>query len=113
MSERVRETDLKALIKSFFGIDEEDYEQDNLSAEDAIKKCKEITEQQKGDLLKAVENSSKLEAILDYSQKSKGKSSRKKQLFSKSEQAENEKLPEIRNKAKGTKQDEIDADLTK
>ena len=78
MSKKVRETDLKALIKSFFGMDEEDFQSDGISDEEAIKKCNEVTEEVKSDLLNSVKNRAKLEAILDYSPKTKTKKSKLK-----------------------------------
>ena len=78
MSKRVRETDLKALIKSFFGIDEEDFQSDSMSDEEAIQKCNEVTEEVRSDLLNSVKNRAKLEAILDYSPKTKNKRSKLK-----------------------------------
>ena len=100
MSERVRKTDFKSLFKAFLGMDEEDYQQDNLSEEEAIKKCNEITEQQKEDLLKEVTNRAKLEAMLKYSSKDvKGKKTKSRLKISENgDNKEKNQIQEISDK---------------
>lgn len=106
MSERVRETDFKSLLKSFFGIDEEDYQQEDLSEEEAIKKCNIITDQEKVDLLNSVKNRAKLEAILDYSQKTKGKSSKSRLKISKNKENTDKDDPKVKTSKKTSREDE-------
>ena len=79
MEERVRETNWGALIKSFFGLEEENNDKvSDLSDEENIKKCKEISKQVKDDFLKSVKYRSSLEAMFIHSDERKLKKERLK-----------------------------------
>lgn len=80
MSNRVRKTDFRSIIRDFCGMDDDKdtWKESDLSEEEYIKKCKEISEQEKEDLLNAVLHSTELEAMLDYSHVKKTKIERLK-----------------------------------
>lgn len=79
MEERVKETNWRAVFKSIFGFDEEiDDKVSDLSDEENIKKCKDISKQVKDDFLKSVKYRSTLEAMFVPSDERKLKKERLK-----------------------------------
>ena len=89
MKEKERTTDFKDLLKSFFGNNEEEYNQEGYTEEEIIKKSDELNKKMKEDLLKSVVNMKKLETMLCYYPNKKTTRSRSNRLKVKGKGKEN------------------------